>query len=58
MGKFIIIVTVGYMLKVLKSGNPTLGYKSEFDSIKHGDYAKVIKIIWGSIPFLVTYKEG
>ena len=58
MARFIIIVTVGYMLKVLKSGNPTLAYKPEFDSIKHGDYAKVIKIIGGLIPFLVTYKEG
>ena len=54
----IIEVTVGYMLKVLKSGRPLDTYKKEFAAIRHGDYYKFINLIGEPIPFMITYDHG
>ena len=45
MEKLIIEPTVGYMLKVLKSGVDITKFKSEFDAIKHGNYDEFIDLI-------------
>ncbi|MDA9555286.1 hypothetical protein N9R54_03540 [Pelobium sp.] len=58
MEQLIISVTVGYMLKVLKSKKSISLYKKEFDAIRHGDYLKFINLINGPIPFLAIYNEG
>lgn len=50
--------TVGFMLKVLKNGFDTAPFKNEFDAIRHGDYATVLRIIGGDIPFMVIYSNG
>lgn len=55
MDKLIIGVTVGYMLKVLKSETPVTEYKNEFDAIRHGDYIKFIDLVGGPMPYLTTY---
>ena len=54
----IIGVTVGYMLKVLKSGKPLVAYKREFAAIRHGDYYDFITLIGEPIPFMITYNQG
>ena len=58
MKRLIISAVVGYMLKVLKSQKEISNGKKEFDAIRHGDYAKFIKLVDGPIPFTVTYHEG
>lgn len=54
----IIEVTVGYMLKVLKSGKLIGAYKKEFASIRHGNYYDFITLIGEPIPFMITYNHG
>ncbi len=58
MERLLIGVTVGYMLKVLKSGKSTQELKKEFDSIRHGDYQEFIKLIGGPMPFIARYDQG
>jgi hypothetical protein len=54
----IIEVAVGYMLKVIKVGKPITKYKTEFASIRHGNYFEFINLIKGPLPFMVTYQDG
>ena len=54
----IIEVAVGYMLKVIKVGKPITNYKTEFASIRHGNYFEFINSIKGPLPFMVTYQDG
>lgn len=58
MERLIISVTVGYMLKVLKTNKITKTFKREFAAIRHGDYIEFINLVKGEIPFLVVYHEG
>lgn len=51
-------IAVGYMLKVIKSRKSITLYKSEFASIRHGDYYTFINLVGGEIPFMVTYQNG
>jgi len=50
--------TVGYMLKVLKSGRKIGLYKDEFNSIRHGDYKSFLELVGELIPFMVVYSDG
>ncbi|MCW3075829.1 MAG: hypothetical protein JWO32_438 [Bacteroidetes bacterium] len=50
--------TVGYMLKVMKSGKSLTKYKNEFASIRHGNYFEFLNLIKGPIPFMVVYNNG
>jgi hypothetical protein len=50
--------TVGYMLKVLKSGRRIWLYKDEFNAIKHGDYKEFLKLVGGYIPFIIKWNSG
>ena len=54
----IIEPTVGYMLKVIKSGKKITKFKSEFAAIRHGNYFDFLNLVKGPIPFLVTYNAG
>ncbi|HTB52445.1 MAG TPA: hypothetical protein VK718_06710 [Ferruginibacter sp.] len=56
--KLIIDDTVGYMLKVLKSGRPIITYKKEFALIRHGNYYEFINLIGEPIPFIIMYNRG
>lgn len=56
--RLIISVTVGYMLKVLKSGIAIEEQKREFDAIRHGDYVKFINLVGGPMPYILSYHEG
>lgn len=58
MEKLIIAVTVGYMLKVLKSQKKIQEFKNEFAAIRHGDYINFINLVNGPIGYLVVYNEG
>ena len=48
--KLIFDVVVGYMLKVIKSGNKIIKFKNEFNAIKHGDYGCFINLLQIGIP--------
>ncbi len=50
--------TVGFMLKVIKSGKKITKYKDEFSAIRHGNYFEFINIVKGSIPVMVSYNAG
>ena len=50
-------VTVGYMLKVLKSGIDTSKFRQEFASIRHGNYEEFIKLVNGRFPFMIIYGQ-
>jgi hypothetical protein len=54
----IIEPTVGYMLKVLKSGVTITNFKNEFGHIRHGNYLDFLNLVQGPIPEMVTYKNG
>lgn len=56
--KLIIEHTVGYMLKVLKSGKKISAFKAEFNAIKHGDYKTFLSLVKGKVPFMVIYNNG
>ncbi len=58
MERILVGVTVGYMLKVLKSGKVTQEFKKEFDAIRHGDYLEFINLIGGPMPYIVRYEQG
>lgn len=50
---------VGYMLKVIKSGNNIKAYKEAFNAIKHGDYDCFLRLINEPMQgFIVQWKEG
>ncbi len=51
-------LSVGYMLKVLKSKQKICEYKNEFNAIKHGDYKSFLSLIGGEIPPMVIYNNG
>lgn len=50
--------TVGYMLKVLKSGKTITHFKDEFGHIRHGNYLDFLNLVLGPIPEMVTYNAG
>ncbi|MBL7901611.1 MAG: hypothetical protein JNK73_06425 [Bacteroidia bacterium] len=54
----IIEPTVGYMLKVIKSGKTITKFKNEFAAIRHGNYFEFLNMVKGPIPFMVTYNAG
>jgi hypothetical protein len=54
----IIEPTVGYMLKVLKSGMTITHFKNEFGHIRHGNYLDFLNLVQGPIPEMVTYNAG
>ncbi|MDP1745596.1 MAG: hypothetical protein Q8L90_08465 [Bacteroidota bacterium] len=56
--KLIIEVVVGYMLKVLKSGNEISKYNDEFKAIRHGDYFAFINFVKSPLPEKVVYNNG
>lgn len=49
---------VGYMLKVLKNKKQNNKYKSEFASIRHGNYNQFIELMGVELPSMVIYSEG
>ncbi len=51
-------ITVGYMLKVLKSKSKIDFNKLEFNAIRHGDYLDFMSLIPESIPFMAIYNNG
>ena len=51
-------VVVGYMLKVMKSNRPIIKHREAFNKIRHGDYDNFIKVVNGTIPPIVIYKNG
>lgn len=56
--KLVIEPTVGYMLKVLKSGKRIITFKDEFASIRHGNYFDFINQVKGEVPITVRYNAG
>lgn len=50
--------TVGYMLKVLKSGKAITHFKNEFGHIRHGNYFDFLNLVQGPIPAMTVYKNG
>lgn len=48
-------LSIGYMLKVLKSRQDTSQFKKEFDAIRHGNYYDFINLIGENINFNVGY---
>ncbi len=56
--QFIIGITVGYMLKVMKARKNKLKFRNEFASIRHGNFPKFISLVNGSIPEMVLYNRG
>jgi hypothetical protein len=54
----IIAVTVGYMLKILRSGKNITKFKKEFDHIRHGNYYDFVDLVHSEIPTIVSYKDG
>lgn len=50
--------TVGYMLKVMKSGLAITKFKDEFDAIRHGNYFDFLNLVNGPIPFMAVFKNG
>ena len=50
--------TVGYMLKVIKSGQTIIKYNDEFKAIRHGNYFNFLNLVKGPIPFMVSYTNG
>lgn len=54
----VIEYTVAYMLKILKSGRKIDFYEDELNAIKHGNYKDFLKLVNGSIPFIVVYNAG
>jgi hypothetical protein len=50
--------TVGYMLKVIKSGIKISAYKDEFNAIRHGDYKSFLQEMKEPIPFMIKYQNG
>jgi hypothetical protein len=54
----IIEPTVGFMLKVMKSGTVIRKFKREFASIRHGNYFEFVKLIKGKVPQVVVYRAG
>ena len=51
-------VSVGYMLKVLKSKTDIEHFNEEFKMIRHGNYFDFISSIKGDVPYTVVYKNG
>lgn len=51
-------MTVGYMLKVLKSDINIDEFNSEFKMIRHGNYFEFIDSVKGDVPHTVVYKKG
>jgi len=51
-------VSVGYMLKVLKSQLVISEYKQEFNAIRHGDYKEFMNLVKTPIPFMIVYNQG
>jgi len=58
MEKLIIGPTVGYMLKVMKSGKDITKFESEFAAIRHGNYDEFIDLIKEEKPFMVAWQDG
>ena len=58
MEKLIIEPTVGYMLKVLKSGIDITKFESEFAAIRHGNYDKFMDLIMEEKGEAVVYMNG
>ena len=50
--------TVGYMVKVIKSGQTIIKYNDEFKAIRHGNYFNFLNLVKGPIPFMVSYTNG
>jgi hypothetical protein len=50
--------TVGYMLKVIKSGIKISAYKDEFNAIHHGDYKSFLQKMKEPIPYMIKYHNG
>lgn len=51
-------LTVGYMLKVMKSEKKISKFSKEFAAIRHGDYFDFINQLKEPIPEMVVYSEG
>ena len=56
--QYIIGITVGYMLKVMKAKKPLGHFKKEFASIRHGNYHEFILSVKAPIPEMVIYNQG
>ncbi|MCY1722398.1 hypothetical protein OU798_18765 [Prolixibacteraceae bacterium Z1-6] len=54
----IVGLTVGYMLKVMKSKKTISKFKEEFAAIRHGDYVEFINLINEPIPEMVVHERG
>jgi hypothetical protein len=54
----IIEVVIGYMLKVWKAKKEIIKFKSEFNSIRHGNYFEFINLINEPFESFVSYKNG
>jgi len=49
---------IGYMLKVIKSGQNDKKFKKEFNAIKHGDYDEFLDLIKEPQAFMVQWSHG
>lgn len=59
MQNLIIEPTVGYMLKVKKSGVTITKYKDEFDAIRHGNYYDFVNLVDGpTVEFIAVWNAG
>lgn len=58
MEKLIVEIVIGYMLKVMKSGENTTKFYREFASIRHGDYDTFFDIVKGERPPIVVWHNG
>jgi len=56
--KLVVEQSIGYMFKVLKSGQKIRAYKDEFNAIKHGDYGTFLKLVQGPQPYIIKWNNG
>ena len=56
--KLLIGFTIGYLLKVMKSGKRISKFHDEFSSVRHGNYYDFINLIKEQIPEMVVYNKG
>jgi len=54
----LIEISVGFMLKILKSGLKLTAHKDEFNAIRHGDYGAFLGLVNGSLPFMLKWSNG
>lgn len=54
----LINITVGYMIKVMKSGLDITEFRREFTAIRHGNYHTFIQLINEEVPTMVIYDRG